>query len=108
MNDYAKNYESQIVDASDFNTDELLALLYNSAKTMPGLIQGHSTLTLEEARMELEANPSLKFQYLLGKILRVDLNNIKELDLTWYSKDNGSTAMYRILKRCNMMKKRTQ
>jgi len=88
-----------LLDASFLSTAEVLSILYNSAKTLPGLIQGHAELTVEEAQMEIEANPSLRFQYLLGRILRVDLSNLSKLDLTAYSQDNGVTATYRILKK---------
>lgn len=83
-----------MVNIEGIDKAELLVELYNNAiKLGLGVLQPDVKLTVEDARELLEKHPV--FDYLNGKVLKVDLSSDKEFDETLYDHDNGlGTAQF--------------
>lgn len=78
----------------------ILASLYNKAMC-PGnmaLIAYHPDhiMTTAEAQTLLDATPSLYFDYIRGRVLKVRLSGdfLEDLDFRLYDRDNGPCAGY--------------
>ena len=77
-----------MVNIEGIDKAELLVELYNHAKKLGyGMLQPDVKLTVEDARKLLEEHPV--FDYLNGKVLKIDLSSDKEFDETLYDHDNG-------------------
>lgn len=87
------------MDISKYNKADVLRLLYNRAKVQGmGFLQARpGDMTKEEAtdlihqRSSLHQRSRLYFDYLFGRVMKVDLSN-NELDTRLYNRDNGPGA----------------
>jgi len=72
---------------------EVLVVLYNRAGTQGrGILHfDPKPMTIEEARATIAANPSLYFDYVKGRVLKVDLRG-NEVETLLYNRDNGPEA----------------
>jgi hypothetical protein len=71
----------------------VLAALYNASKPqgMGHLQKSSKPMTKEEAQGFLDSNPSQYFDYLGGRVLKIDLSK-DELETWLYDRDNGQGA----------------
>jgi hypothetical protein len=82
-----------VIDISDLDAAEVLAELYNNAGS-PGLGALHrerTDMTAAEARPILDAQCG-RFDYLKGRVLKVDLRGGKLTFARLYDRDNGEGA----------------
>jgi hypothetical protein len=82
------------------NKAEVLAALYNNAKVQGmGFFQAdNNKMTTEEAGVILEQTRDKYFDYLKGRVVKVDLS--KDEVNTWlYNRDNGDGAAERIIQK---------
>jgi hypothetical protein len=75
-----------MLDITGMNKAELLAKLYNAAGRSL-IISPYPDMTIEEAQ-KIIADKGLRFDYLKGCILKIDLRNNK-LNPAKYNRDNG-------------------
>ena len=81
-----------MIDLRNKDKAEVLAALYNASQPLGlGFLQADSNkMTTEEAR-ELLSDGSGYFDYLKGRVMKVDLSG-EELDPWLYDRDNGQGA----------------
>lgn len=82
------------VDITDLDPAALLAALYNASQQQGlGLLNplGQQPMTIETAATVLAATPHRYFDYLHGRVMKVDLNGTR-IDLGLYDRDNGDGA----------------
>lgn len=82
------------IDITGLDKAELLAALFNASRQQGlGLFdpRGHSPMTVETARECLDQTPSKYFDYLFGRVLKVDLST-NSLRPWLYDRDNGPGA----------------
>ncbi len=85
-----------LINIQGLDKAEVLALLYNNTKTVGMRLfdqsahndQSGLTMTIERAKKEIIENPRLRFNYLYGKAIQVDLSK-DSFDPTLYDRDNG-------------------
>lgn len=77
----------------------VLAALYNASKAQGMGHMQHSSkpMTKEEAQKLLDGNPNQYFDYLGGRVLKIDLSK-DELDTWLYNRDNGQDAAEKAIK----------
>lgn len=77
---------------------DVLAALYNRAHGSPagGFSYMQKDMTTQEAKLLLERQKSLRFDYVKGRPLKVDLSE-DIIDVTSYDRDNGGYAARRAL-----------
>ena len=86
-----------MIDIEGMDKAEILRKLFNASKPQGwGFLQNHSEeMTIEEAREIIETGGERKnnlyFDYVRGRVLKVDLSGT-ELDPRKYDRDNGSGA----------------
>lgn len=82
-----------MIDISKMNKAEVLAVLYNNSKPqgMGFLHFDPAVMSKEEAEQFLIDNPRQYFDYLKGRVLKVDLSG-KQFDPRLYDRDNGQGA----------------
>jgi hypothetical protein len=90
-----KNNEEKVItmiDLSSKDKAEVLAKLYNASKPLGmGFLQADGNdMTTEEARKLLDDGQTY-FDYLKGRVMKVDLSGDK-LDPRLYDRDNGQGA----------------
>lgn len=96
-----KSTDKLDIDISGLDKAAVLAALYNRAKQQGfGLLdpEGRLPMTVEQARVEIDANPKLYFDYLRGRVLKIDL----EGDVLWpglFDRDNGPGAAAEVIAR---------
>jgi hypothetical protein len=85
-----------LIDISDLNKAEVLMALYNASHPQGmGFFQyAGDPLTIEKAEEYLQKNTY--FDYLNGRVLKVDLKG-DELNPALYDRDNGEGAAYRVI-----------
>ncbi len=79
---------------------EVLAALYNASRQQGmGFMnqRGQSQMTIEDARKAMDDNPGLYFDYLHGRVMKIDLKD-DELEEWLYDRDNGKGAAYNAIK----------
>jgi hypothetical protein len=77
----------------------VLSSLYNASRQQGmGFMnpQGQNQMTIEQARKELDANPRAYFDYLHGRVMKIDLST-DELREALYDRDNGQGACLRAI-----------
>ena len=86
-----------MIDLKGKDKAEVLAKLYNASKPlgMGFLHYNPKPMTVEEAR-ELISRGDLYFDYLYGRVMKIDLAG-DELDPWLYDRDNGEGAAERAL-----------
>ena len=78
---------------------EVLAALYNGSRQQGmGFLQtrGAEDMTVEQAREELAKNERGHFDYLHGRVMKIDLRG-DELETWLYDRDNGQGAAEAII-----------
>lgn len=89
-----------MIDISKLDKAEALAALFNASKQQ-GMgflnVMGKLPMSKEEAKRELDDRaPELYFDYLHGRVMKVDLRG-ETLDPCLYDRDNGKDAAQRAL-----------
>lgn len=82
------------IDIKGLDKAVVLAALYNNSKQQGlGFLDksGASKMSVEDARKELAENPGMYFDYLRGRVMKVDLRG-DELESGLYDRDNGVGA----------------
>lgn len=80
-----------MINIKGIDKAELLVELYNRSRQQGfGMLQRARNLTVEDAREMLKE--STYFDYLYGKVMKVDLSNDEELNEFLYDRDNGQGA----------------
>lgn len=86
------------ISIKGLNKATVLAALYNAAK-----VQGNGVLrydakpmSTKEAQQILDANPNHSFDYLKGRVMKINLSG-DELDTRLYNRDNGENAAERVI-----------
>jgi len=76
---------------------EILRDLYNGSKLQGlGFLQAAADMDIEDARKELKANPSGYFDYLHGRVMKINLRS-DTLETHLYNRDNGENAAEEII-----------
>lgn len=87
------------IDLTGLNTADVLAALYNASQPLGlGFLNPASNrpLTSAQAQQILDDNPHRYFDYLNGRVMKVDLNG-DHLDPWLYDRDNGTGAAARAI-----------
>lgn len=97
-----------MINIKGLDKAELLVELYNHSHQQGlGLLQRAKNLTVEEAREMLKQ--TTYFDYLYGKVMKVDLSNDEELNEFLYDRDNGQGAAQAVVDEIRKkMQERTQ
>ena len=83
-----------MIDISGLDKAEVLLALYNASHVQGyGFIQAVDNYTLEDARRDYEASHDKYFDYLHGRVLKVDLSG-DEFDPRLFDRDCGEGAAY--------------
>lgn len=81
-----------MVDITGLNKGEVLFALYNASHVQGmGFLAVVDNYTLEEAKRDYEASPSKYFDYLHGRVLKVDLSG-DSFDSRLFDRDCGEGA----------------
>ena len=85
------------IDLSGLNRADVLAVLYNSSKPQGmGFLQyDPAPMTREQAQEILDRNHT-SFDYLKGRVMKIDLSRNK-LDTRLYNRDNGEGTAERAI-----------
>jgi len=97
------------MDISKYNKADVLRLLYNRAKVQgmgalharPGDMSKEEATDLINQRSSLHQRSRLYFDYLFGRVMKVDLSN-NELDTRLYNRDNGPGAAEKAIERLDI------
>lgn len=87
------------MDISGLDKAEVLAALYNGSRQQgAGFLhpRGASDMTVEQAREEIASRPGLDFDYLHGRVMKIDLRS-DDLYTGLYNRDNGYEAAEQII-----------
>ncbi len=87
------------MNIAGLNKAEVLAALYNGSRQQGmGFMhaRGAEGMTVEQASEEIANNKSMYFDYLHGRVMKIDLSG-DELDTELYNRDNGRGAAERII-----------
>lgn len=87
-----------MIDISNLNKAAVLAALFNNSKQQGmGFLHGHQPeMSLSDAEQELIDHCGTRFDYLHGKVMKVDVGG-ETLDPRLYDRDNGEGAALRAL-----------
>lgn len=90
---------SDVIDIGGLDKAEVLAALFNASKQQ-GVgfmdLSGASPMTVEDARRYTSREGSQYYDYLRGRVMKVDLSK-DELQTGLYDRDNGQGAAARAL-----------
>ena len=84
------------LDISKLNKAQVLAALYNASKPLGLGILDYDVLPMREKEASQLLKVSTSFDYLKGRIMKVDLSK-SEFDPWLYDRDNGQGAAARIV-----------
>jgi hypothetical protein len=80
------------MNISNLSKAKVLAALYNNSKPQGrGFLHADSQLMTEEEAQKLLDSDQTSFEYLKGRVMKVDLSG-DELDTWLYNRDNGENA----------------
>lgn len=87
-----------MINIQGMDKAEVLAKLYNASKPqgLGWLVCTPVNMGIEEARELLDTNPDNYFDYVKGRVMKVDLSE-GSLDERLYDRDNGPGAAARAL-----------
>ena len=90
------------MDISKLDTAEVLAALWNHSKQQGMSVRDTrgargEVMSVEQARAILDDSATLYFDYLWGRVLKVNLMNPHNVDLWLYNRDNGNGAGERVI-----------
>lgn len=91
--------EEKTIDISGYTKAAVLAVLYNNSRQQGmGFLNasGATPMTESQAEQALKDNPKAYFDYLHGRVMKVDLST-GQLDPCLYDRDNGSGAAARAI-----------
>lgn len=91
------------MNISGLDKAKILAALYNGSQQQGlGFLNdsGRSPMTPEEALKEFDNNLGFRFDYLRGRVMKVDLAG-DDLDTWLYNRDNGEGAAESIINAIN-------
>ena len=85
------------IDITGMNKAEVLAALYNNSQPLGlGFLHYDPTpMTIEEANMLLSERTY--FDYIKGRVMKIDLKSDTELSPFLYDRDNGSGAVANVI-----------
>lgn len=88
-----------MINIKGLNKAEVLKELYNNSKVQGlGFLQATGTdMTTEEAKELLKH--ATYFDYLHGKVMKVDLSSDNEFEEWLYDRDNGTGAAARVIEK---------
>ena len=88
-----------MVNIEGLNKAHVLASLYNNARPLgSGFLQFDPTpMSLDEAEQLLNNNHGKYFEYLNGRVMKVDLSSDIEFNEVPYDRDNGLGAAQRAI-----------
>lgn len=91
--------DRQKIQLEGLDKAEVLAALYNASRPqgMGFMHYDPEPMTKEEAQRLLDNNPSKYFDYLKGRVMKVDLSG-DELDPWCYDRDNGAGSAEEAIK----------
>lgn len=95
-----------MISLEGLNKAAVLAALYNASRQQGmGFFQsrGATEMTEEQAQQELDANPRLYFDYLHGRVMKIDLRT-DDLEERLYDRDNGQGAAARVIEQLRQQK----
>lgn len=86
------------MNISHLSKAAVLAALYNNSRVQGmGILQRKpGNMTDVEAQELLDANPTKYFDYLYGKVMKIDLST-DELDTHLYNRDLGQNAAEKVI-----------
>lgn len=91
------NMADDTISLKDLNKAEVLAVLYNASKPQGmGFMQYDSRPMTKDEAQKLLDNKQTRFDYLKGRIMKVDLSS-EELNVRGYDRDNGQGAAARAI-----------
>ncbi len=86
-----------MIDISRLDKAEVLRALYNNSKPQGlGFLHFTSELMTREEAVELLKQQSY-FDYIRGRVIKIDLSEQKNLDTQLYDRDNGDGAAQRAI-----------
>jgi hypothetical protein len=94
--------EIKMISIEGLNKAQVLAALYNASKPLGmGIIHfDPKDMTEEEAQKEIDIRlefDSIYFDYLKGRVMKVDLTSDSEFDPYLYDRDNGEGAAQEVI-----------
>ena len=90
---------SNTINIKGIDKAAILAALYNASKQQGmGFLQsrGSTSMTVEDAQKEIDAGYGAYFDYLHGRVMKVEISK-GEIDPWLYDRDNGDGAAARAL-----------
>lgn len=91
--------DTKPIDIKGIDKAVLLAALYNASKQQGmGFLQtrGARSMSVEEAKKEIEQNPRGYYDYLHGRVMKSDISK-DTFDPWGYDRDNGSGSAERVI-----------
>lgn len=81
------------------NKAAVLAALYNASKPqgMGFLHYDAKPMTPEEAQQLLDSDPRQYFDYLKGRVMKIDLSKEEDVNTWGYNRDNGKNAAEKVI-----------
>ena len=90
-----------MINIVNIDKAELLATLYNNSQSLgiSGLFgKNSSTMTKEEAQRHLDISaPEYYFDYLEGRVMKINLSSDTEFNPILYDRDNGTGSAQRVV-----------
>lgn len=87
-----------VVDITGLDKAEVLLALYNNSHCQGlGFLQAVNNYTLQDARRDIDECPDYYFDYLHGRVIKVDLSG-DAFDSWGYDRDNGEGAAEAVIK----------
>lgn len=85
-----------MINIKGLDKAELLVELYNHSHQQGlGMLQPAKNLTVEDAKKLLEQTTS--FDYLYGKVMKINLSNDEQFEERLYDRDNGQGAAQKVV-----------
>lgn len=86
-----------MINIEGIDKEEVLCALYNASKVqgMGIFLSAGIPMQVAEAKMLLEHNKS--FDYLHGKVMKIDLSDDKQFEEWLYDRDNGIGAAQKVI-----------
>jgi hypothetical protein len=96
-----KRWKCKMINIEGLKKAEVLKVLYNNSKPLGlGILQFENTdMTTEEAEELLE--DQTYFDYLKGRVMKIDLKSDVEFEEWLYDRDNGQGAAQRAIDSLN-------
>lgn len=86
-----------MVDIKGLNKAEVLAALYNNSKPLGLGFMHFDPMDMTVAEAEEILNQTTYFDYLKGRVMKVDLSSDDSFEEWLYDRDNGKGAAQRVI-----------